>query len=69
MKWQKMAKNHVYKWMYFAISTFVITDEMGLTLNTHTPEKALNIPTRELAPHIEGQQDEVYSWSPLKDTV
>ena len=38
-----------------------ITEEMGLTLQTHTPEKALNIPTRELAPHIERQQDEEYT--------
>ena len=44
-----------------AISTFAKTEEMGLTLHTHTPEKALNIPTRELAPHIERQQDEEYT--------
>ena len=57
----KSQKNHIYKWIYFAISTFAITEEMGLTLHTHTPEKALNIPTRELAPHIERHQDEEYT--------
>ena len=47
--------------IFFAISTFATTEERSLALHTHTPEKALNIPTRELAPHIERQQDEEYT--------